>query len=43
MALERAKLYLQNNRLQATRLRSAIRLFQEKLAKGDPWAEDAAS
>lgn len=35
--LERAKSHLQTNRLQAKRLRSAIRVFQEKLANGEPW------
>jgi hypothetical protein len=38
---ERAKLHPQNNQLQAARLRSAIRLFQEKLAKGDSWPENS--
>jgi hypothetical protein len=35
--IERAESHLRSNKLQAARLRAAIRVFQEKLAKGEPW------
>lgn len=37
VALEAAHKHLRNNRLQAARLRIAIRLFTEKLANGEPF------
>jgi hypothetical protein len=38
-ALEKAAFHLYKNRLQAKRLRAAIRLFKEKIARGEPWPE----
>jgi hypothetical protein len=37
LAIERAQSHLQKNRIQAARLRGAIRLFAEKLAAGEQW------
>jgi len=36
-ALQRAQSALQKNKIQAARLRAAIRLFSEKLSRGEPW------
>jgi hypothetical protein len=37
LALEKASSHLYKNRLQAKRLRAAIALFREKIARGEPW------
>jgi hypothetical protein len=44
-ALERASKALANNKLQASRLRSAILFFKEKIEKDAPWpgVEDAGT
>jgi hypothetical protein len=40
MALEKAKSSLYKNKLHRSRLMMAIRLFQEKIKKGEPWPTD---
>ena len=36
-ALDRARSYLSKNKAQAAKLRSAIRVFEEKITIGEPW------
>jgi hypothetical protein len=43
LAIERANSHLQKNRVQAARLRAAIRLFEEKAARNEPWPEERAA
>jgi hypothetical protein len=40
LALEQAKSHLYKNRMQRSRLMTAIRFFQEKIKNGDPWPGD---
>jgi len=37
VALSRAELALSKNKAQRARLRTAIRFFQDKIQKGEPW------
>jgi hypothetical protein len=37
MAISRAQQHLQRNKVQAAKLRAAIRLFKQKLSAGEPW------
>ncbi len=36
-AIERAERLLRENKVRAAKLRAAVRVFQEKLASGEPW------